>query len=193
MKRGMMMLDDSNPFSKFEVIENLRNANHKVTTYFSSLSPQQFFDHPPEVWSPAENLQHLIQSVSPIAQALGVPSEALHKRFGISERSSRPYSEIVKLYRAELAKGAVSSEQYIPVLDGLGLPGDPQMAQDEILRNWERVSEGLLDILERQSDDDLDRTQLPHPLLGQMTMRELLLWTAYHNQHHVEDAQRLEV
>lgn len=188
-----MMLDHVNPFSKFEVMESLRSANHRVTTYFSGLSSQQFFDHPPEVWSPAENLQHLIQSVTPIAQALGVPSEALHKRFGISERPSRPYGEIVKNYQAELAKGGVASEQYIPVLDKLALPGDPQMAQDEILRNWERVSEGLLDILERQSDEDLDRTQLPHPLLGPMTMRELLLWTAYHNQHHVEDAQRLEV
>jgi hypothetical protein len=185
------MLDHGNPFSKFEVIESLRSANHKVTTYFSGLSPQQFFDHPPAIWSPAENLQHLIQSVSPVAQALGIPSEALHKRFGLSDRPSRPYSEIVKNYQAELAKGAVASEQYVPVLEGL--PGDPQMAQDEILRNWERVSEGLLDILERQSDEDLDRTQLPHPLLGVLTMRELLLWTAYHNEHHVEDARRLEV
>lgn len=179
----------SDPFSKFEVMETLRGVNHTVTEYFSGLTPDTFFAHPEGVWSPAENLQHLIQSVSPVAQALGIPSESLHKRFGVAERPSRGYSELVRLYQAELAKGAVTTSQYEPVLDGL--PGEPHMAQDDILRNWERVSGGLLDILERQSDDDLDRTQLPHPLLGLLTMRELLLWTAYHNLHHVDDARRL--
>ena len=33
---------------------------------------------------------------------------------------------------------------------------------------------------------DLDRYLLPHPLLGKLTIREMLFFTLYHNYHHVQ-------
>jgi hypothetical protein len=36
----------------------------------------------------------------------------------------------------------------------------------------------------------LERIRLPHPLLGRLTTREMLFFTLYHNQHHVEVAKR---
>jgi hypothetical protein len=33
---------------------------------------------------------------------------------------------------------------------------------------------------------DLDRYLLPHPLLGKLTLREMLHFTLYHNYHHVQ-------
>lgn len=32
--------------------------------------------------------------------------------------------------------------------------------------------------------------RLPHPLLGRLTIREMLLFTVYHNRHHLENVQR---
>jgi uncharacterized damage-inducible protein DinB len=36
----------------------------------------------------------------------------------------------------------------------------------------------------------LDARRLPHPLIGRLTVREMLLFTVYHNRHHLENVQR---
>ena len=35
------------------------------------------------------------------------------------------------------------------------------------------------------SDKNLDNVILPHPLMGKMPVRELIMWTAYHVEHHL--------
>ena len=52
------------------------------------------------------------------------------------------------------------------------------------------VLEGAAELLTSQAD--LDRYRLPHPLLGKLTVREMLFFTVYHNYHHVRSvADRL--
>jgi hypothetical protein len=38
--------------------------------------------------------------------------------------------------------------------------------------------------LEHWTEMDLDRCRLPHPLLGKITVREMLFFTLYHYEHH---------
>jgi uncharacterized damage-inducible protein DinB len=42
----------------------------------------------------------------------------------------------------------------------------------------------------RWSERALDARQLPHPLLGKLTVREMLFFTLYHNRHHVDVVKR---
>ena len=35
------------------------------------------------------------------------------------------------------------------------------------------------------SEKQLDTILLPHPLMGKMTLREILMWNAYHTLHHI--------
>jgi hypothetical protein len=42
----------------------------------------------------------------------------------------------------------------------------------------------------RWSEADLDACRLPHPLLGRLTVREMLLFTQYHEVHHVANVER---
>jgi hypothetical protein len=37
----------------------------------------------------------------------------------------------------------------------------------------------------------MDYHVLPHPLLGPLSVREMLFFTVYHNTHHVLNVQRL--
>lgn len=43
--------------------------------------------------------------------------------------------------------------------------------------------------LEQWSEADLDRVRMPHPILGPLTVREMLFFTLYHDGHHVEAAR----
>ena len=40
------------------------------------------------------------------------------------------------------------------------------------------------------SEEKLDALQLPHPLLGNLTVREMLLFTLYHQRHHIDVVRR---
>ncbi|QLH34686.1 MAG: DinB family protein [Cyclobacteriaceae bacterium] len=40
--------------------------------------------------------------------------------------------------------------------------------------------------LNRFSEAELDLYILPHPLLGKLTLREMIYFTCYHVQHHQE-------
>ena len=41
------------------------------------------------------------------------------------------------------------------------------------------------------SEKNLDTLIIPHPLMGKMTIREILMWTAYHTEHHTKTLQNL--
>ncbi|MBZ0287698.1 MAG: DinB family protein [Anaerolineae bacterium] len=184
------MLDMGDPFSKTELLEAFRSSNQTINDYFGGLAPDDFFAHPPEVWSAGENLQHLVLSGAPITKAVLIPREKLSKRFGLADRPSRRYGEVRDQYRDTLATGlVVAPTQYVPVLDEL--PADKEAGKAYILAAWKETSDGLTTHLEGWTEAELDTYQLPHLLFGMMTMREMLFFTLYHNLHHLEDARRL--
>ncbi len=45
---------------------------------------------------------------------------------------------------------------------------------------------GLVGKIPGWSEAALDRYRLPHPLLGKLTVREMLFFTLYHNAHHLD-------
>jgi hypothetical protein len=38
--------------------------------------------------------------------------------------------------------------------------------------------------IQKFSEQDLDTLLVAHPLMGKMTLREMLMWNAYHTKHH---------
>ncbi len=94
---------------------------------------------------------------------------------------SRSYGDLVERYQAVLAHGGKAG-RFTPS------PGRPPAD----LRSWQRglVAEcalgvaGLGRAVSSWSEADLDRCRLPHPLLGKLTVREMLFFTLYHYEHH---------
>lgn len=48
----------------------------------------------------------------------------------------------------------------------------------------------LIDAVSLWTEEELDRGQLPHPVLGMVTMREMLFFTVIHNRLHAGDIER---
>ena len=40
------------------------------------------------------------------------------------------------------------------------------------------------------SEKNLDSLVIPHPLMGKMTIREIIMWTVYHTEHHTKTLQK---
>ncbi len=137
----------------------------------------------PETWSGAEHTVHLIKSVKAVAKGLSYPKWLVRLRFG-KAKSSRTYDELVAFYQSKLAQGGRASGRYVPEVSPS--PSDPQAARDAILSKWQRAVSELVENLDSWSEKSLDKLQFPHPLLGMLSVREMLFFTHYHNLHHAQ-------
>jgi len=128
-------------------------------------------------WTPAQHVDHIQRATAPVAMALMVPKWFLRWRFGRPNRAVRDYDALVQRYKEKLADGGRASGRFVP----------PVITASEVPRvaaSVQRVIGTLVDRLDKWSGSDLDSYLLPHPLLGKITVREMLYFTIYHVQHH---------
>ena len=130
--------------------------------------------------SPAQQAEHLVKSVRPVTMAFGLPRFVLPLLFGKANRPSRSYDELVLKYKSKLAAGGVAPSPFVP-----GMATHVRVTCRRLDKTVRRLSRRM----ERFSESQLDALILPHPLLGKLTLREMLYFTAYHAQHH-HDAVR---
>jgi hypothetical protein len=64
--------------------------------------------------------------------------------------------------------------------------GDEEARRAQLMATRTELSQQLWSAIDVWRDADLDRYLLPHPLLGKLTLREMLFFTLYHNYHHVQ-------
>lgn len=175
------------PYKKDALVAAFSAEHTAVHDFFASIETATFFSAPDQVWSPAENLIHLTQSSGPIFLLLTLPRMALRLRFGKAKQPSTSLAAVRTNYtQVALAGGGVASGSYVPSFEET-----TDAAKQKILSDWSTLGGKIETALAKWSEADLDKYQAPHPLLGKMTVRDLMFFTLYHNLHHVNDTQRL--
>jgi hypothetical protein len=170
------------------ILNALTEAEHAVADFFTSLASDEWSLRVGSAWTPAEHLNHLNTAVSAVARGFGMSRWLLRIRFGTARRASRPFDVVRAEYRARLAAGAGASGRFVPVRAELSTDQQALRLQ-ELLARWQRVNQRLREAVLEWSERDLDRIQLPHPILGKLTAREMLFFTIYHDHHHVAATQ----
>ena len=129
-------------------------------------------------WTAAQQLDHICRSVSPLAIAFSFPKFVIRILFGKANRPSRCYDELVEKYSSKLEKGGVASGKYIPKTIKSG-------QKEQLIHHLLEVLENLTKKIDKYNEQQLDDYVLPHPLLGKLTIREMLYFTVHHvEQHH---------
>jgi len=167
--------------TKIELINALMDANERVTKWFTEIPAEDFFARHGEVWSASDNVDHLVKSHKPIAKALRLPKFTLQAMFGKPEKASMTYEELCKIYRDAIAKGGQAFGRYLPNQQS---PADPEKAKSDLLNQFSKASAELVSVAEKWNENELDRYFLPHPLIGKLTVREMLYFTIYRNLRH---------
>jgi hypothetical protein len=90
-------------------------------------------------------------------------------------------------FLARLSKGA-SAGRFAP---SPRAPAPDSESERAKIMAWHAAAvEELASLVASWPEKALDRRNLPHPLLGKLTVREMLLFTLYHNRHHVDVVRR---
>ena len=183
------MFDIDIPETREQIRDELIRQEREIAEYLGGLSIHEFFADQGVHWSPAGHLRHLNKGVRAVANGVGQPRVAL-MAYGLGRDGSRSYADVVAAYRAALDAGGKAGK-FGPSDRVPDIPPDEWRLQ--IMDRWRDSSEQLRTALEGWPEKALDRFRLPHPLIGKLTLRELLLWTLYHNAHHARRvAERLE-
>jgi DinB superfamily len=165
--------------SKNEILDRLRFATNEFTSFCTGIETNQFFLQPTDKWSIAQNVTHLIAAARITSLAFRLPKFMVRIYGGKPNRPSRSYDELVAKYKLRLEQGGKASGPYIPK------PLPAAASSSALLAHFTNTMKKLMDTIERNSDEKLDKYIIPHPLLGKITLRELGYFTIYHTYHHL--------
>lgn len=168
---------------KEAMIALLQQNYAQLVTQVSQLDDRALLHAPTEKWNALQQVDHLIKSVTPVNMAFGLPSFVLSWRFGVANRPSRSYEALVDRYHIKLQAGGRASAAFVP---------PPEIAateKEKLLLQLDKVTRQLARRISKYKDFALDKYILPHPLLGMITLREMIYFTAYHASHHGKSIQ----
>jgi hypothetical protein len=168
--------------TKKELVDILQDSNGQVAEWFTAIPAKNFFFRQGEVWSASDNVDHLIRAHKPVAMALKLPKIALRAMFGKPEQASLSYEELCQKYRDKIARGAQASGRYLP--NQQNPEADAEIKKRQLLEQFLNAGRELVSAAQRWDGKVLDDYLLPHPILGKLTIREMLFFTIYHNLRH---------
>jgi hypothetical protein len=170
--------------TKKEIIEQLQ-ANHvSFTSMILLLSEADFLFSIDNKWTPGEQAEHILRSIKPVNLAFSLPHFFLKTLFGKSTRPSKTFDALVQKYKEKLAAGGRASGRFIPK------PVEFKN-KEKISTSILAVNEGICKKVNKCSEKELDTYLLPHPLLGKLTLREMLYFNIHHVEHHKKSVEDL--
>jgi hypothetical protein len=169
--------------TKDAILENLIIEYRSFADCISKFGDKEFLFAPAGKWNAGQQLDHLIRAVSPLAQGLRLPKFIVRIVFGKSNRPSKTYDELVKKYLLKLQEGGKASRRFVP---SEILPQNRRKNVELLMKKIARLGLNINSYSEQQ----LDTFILPHPLLGKVTLREMMYFTIYHAKHHLEQTKR---
>ena len=108
-----------------------------------------------------------------------MPKFLLKYKFGTNNRANRNYDEVVIKYQDKLAANPGVTANISKKIPPITLAN-----KRTFISKLDTKKVTLLKKFQKWNDTDLDTYLLPHPLLGRMTIREIMMWNAYHTEHH---------
>lgn len=160
------------------IVEKFDDHHQRLIDYIRTLTDEEFMYSREDKWTPGQQLQHVLLCVRPLAQALGNKSFVAAK-FGTMERPGLSYDDVIQWYQKALQEGGKAPSMYVPEAVDLS-------RKDEIGTELAGEVQALRQNLEDYSEQELDNLVLPHPLLGKLSIREMLYLMTYHATHHQE-------
>lgn len=165
-------------------ITDLLNENYvSFIDYINALTSEEYNFSFQNKWSAAQQLEHIILCVKPLVKVFGMEKTEIGQNFGKSDRPSRTYKVLLHEYLKKLNEGGKAPDRFVPV----NIPANQKEVSTGLLK---KMITDLCLLIEKFSEQELDAFYIPHPLLQNLTLREMLYNAIYHVEHHHEAAKQ---
>ncbi len=164
---------------KSTILNSLNDTVNQFNTFIENLNQVEFEVNPNHKWSAGQDLVHLIKLLRILNIAYSLPKYLLKVLYGSNTKATRSFDQLKLQYKTALAGGAKSPALYLPkpvVFD----------AKENLIKKHQALNQNFIDKINKLSEADLDTIQLPHPILGKVTLGEMAFFTSFHTEHHYE-------
>lgn len=165
--------------SKDEIITELRGSFDSLISTSAAVHDDLYNVSKENKWTTAENISHLVNATKMTSLAFTLPKFMHVLLYGKPKRTSHGFTKVVDNYQRKLSEGAVATGVYVPKRTNYN--------KNELHQKLQREGDKLIVALDKKwNDEQLDNYQVAHPILGNLTVRELAYFTIYHNNHHLD-------
>lgn len=154
-------------------------ANHQTfIDYIHSLTDEELVYRSHEKWTPAQQLSHVYLCLLPFPKVLASKAYILQK-FGKIHRTTWDYNMVIEQY---LQTSLKAPQQFLPEQVNAG-------QKTKISADLQETLLVISELLNEFTEVELDNLVLPHPLLGNLTVKEMFYLMTYHPLHHLEQTR----
>lgn len=166
---------------KDAIADLLEEKSQALLNFLKVQDLEKWTKGPAGKWTTGQQALHLLQSLKPLNDVLSLPRFWYKFAFGTNDRDLHDYDTVVKNYQIAL------NDQKDYIFKASKNMKVPKLKDKTYILNRLQVESKKLQYKTRRiSDRNLDTLVLPHPLMGKMPIREILMWTAYHIEHHTK-------
>jgi hypothetical protein len=163
------------------IIELLTRNYNSFITYINGLTTEEYLFSYRQKWAAGQQLNHIVLCIKPLLQVFSLDSATIAQNFGSTNRPGVSYDELLETYLGKLKEGGKAPDRFVPEIGDV----DKRKVLAESLG---KMVKDLCSKIEGFTEQELDSLCIPHPLLGNLTMREMLFNVIYHVQHHQSHA-----
>ena len=164
---------------KDDIILKLEEKHQILLNWLEHQEDDKWELGPENKWTTGQQVLHLLQSIKTLNNALSFPKFILKYKFGKSNREVRDYDSVVNRYHERLKN--VQGKTFGPS-QNMKIPKIKE--KQYLIDRLQTESKKLQYKTNKWTDKQLDDYILPHPLMGKMPVREVIMWTIYHVEHH---------
>jgi len=165
--------------NKSELLEVNKQKFQNLFDFLDTHENEKWNQGPENKWTTGQHILHLVQSAKPLNRALGMPMFLLWYKFGKANRPPRTYAEVEDKYKTKLAKAPNIVSPF-----SKNMPTTPPNGKQAIIDQLKKEEQVFLKKVSKLSEKNLDTYLIPHPLMGRMIIREIVMWNACHVEHH---------
>lgn len=167
--------------NKPEIADLIDEKHNSLLAFLADHPTEKWNQGPENKWTAGQHVVHLIQSYAAMNKGLGIPKLLLHYKFGKANRGPRTYDEVVANYYNKMS---IAGDVVSPV--SLHMPDTPVDGKQKLIEELTEKKEVIKRRLSNLSEKQMDKYLLPHPLMGRMLLREVIMWSAFHVEHHMK-------
>lgn len=168
--------------NKSEIEDSLEKRYLSFANYINRLNKDEFTFADEATWTAGQQLKHIVLCVNPLVQVFGMPNTIIERNFGTKEAQSRTYDKLLEDYLEKLNQGGKAPNQFIPEIVS-------ENEKSELLNTLPKLIAKLNTEIEVFTEKELDTLCIPHPLLGNISLREMLYNAIYHVEHHQKQTE----
>lgn len=170
------------PHSLKEILAALESGAREIEVFFRALPREAFFAGDDERWGPAHHISHLTLAYKRAGRGFASPDGLPPYDGG----PARTIEQLGTIYAARISQ--VPAEQLLrnPLPPRVG----PESVQGDLVSEYATASANLREAAGKWSEADCDARAMPHPFLGLLSAREMMLFFVMHDRRHYDGVRR---